>query len=223
MKNGKKAMHNCGFDLEREALQACGLQKEIQIAAYSTKLDQILYAFQNSEKGNSKEPLDLSKKLFRWLWEQKPKRYARGGPFGLREVIDQQLGKGPGPVGNCLGLTLLFNCLLTRMGIYVLALYVENAFDSGPHVLSLLMDEFHSVDIEHLSAEGFGFRGHLEDASRELWGDKELLADVFHSMGNILFLKGQYAEAIRCYDRALEHNPTHQRAELNRMILLNTK
>lgn len=215
-------MCNGGFDLEREALRACGLIGAEQVAAYSTKLGQILTAFQDSEKGSDTEPLDLSERLFRWLWEQKPKRYARGGPFGLREVIDRQLQKGPGPVGNCLGLTLLFNCLLTRVGVCVHALYLENAFGNGPHVLSLIVDGLHTVDIEHLSAEGFGFQGHLEDASREVWGGKELLADVFHSMGNILFLKGRYDGAIRCYDRALEHNPRHQRAELSRMILLNT-
>jgi len=123
-------------------------------------------------------------------------------------------------VGNCLGLTLLYNCLLRRMGIHADALYLDNAFGIGPHVLTLLQGKESTIDIENILPDGFGFKGHLNDPSRIRWGDRELVADVYHSLGNECFGKGELTEALNNYDMALRLNPRYEKARLNKTILL---
>ena len=76
------------------------------------------------------------------------------------------------------------------MGIHADALYLENAFGIGPHVLTLLQTEESTIDIENILPDGFGFKGHLNDPSRTRWGDKELVADIYHSLGNEFSRKG---------------------------------
>ena len=52
------------------------------------------------------------------------------------------------------------------------------------------------------------------------WGHKELVADIYQSIGTELFKKGDFGEALKNYDMALKHNPGYEKAELNRAILL---
>lgn len=58
-------------------------------------------------------------------------------------------------VGNCLGLTLLYNCLLRKIGIQARALFLEYAFNKAPHVLILLPAEEREIEIENILPEGF--------------------------------------------------------------------
>ena len=158
--------------------------------------------------------------LFRWLWEEKPARYEPKGNFRLSHVIDAQLSKDNQTVGNCLGLSLLYNCLLRSMEIDAEALYIENAFGRGPHVLTLLQTEESLIDIENIFPEGFDYKGHLHHPSRIRWGDRELVADIYHSIGNENFEKGEWAGAMRSYDKAIHLNPHYEKAQLNKAILL---
>ncbi len=164
------------------------------------------------------EPVERARLLFTWLWKEKPARYKPQGDYKLSEVIDAQMSDDAKTVGNCLGLTLLYNCLLRRMGIMAEALYLENGFGIGPHVLTLLQTEDFLIDIENILRDGFDYKGHLHDPSRIRWGDKELLADIYHSTGNEFFSKSDFIEALRCYDMAIQLNPYYEKARLNKAI-----
>jgi tetratricopeptide (TPR) repeat protein len=138
----------------------------------------------------------------------------------LNEVIDAELSKKDQPVGNCLGLTLLYHCLLWKVGIHADSLYLENAFGMGPHVLTLLQTEASTIDIENILPNGFDYKGHLNNPSRTKWGDKELVADIYHSLGNECFEKGELAEALKYYEMAIQLNSQYEKAHLNKVILL---
>ena len=130
------------------------------------------------------------------------------------------MSPGRNPVGNCLGLTLLYNCLLRRNGIRAEAVSLENAFGIGPHVLTLIRVQGTTIDIENILPEGFDYKEHLHDPSRTIWGDQELIADIYHSHGNTLFKNEKYNEALDHYNIAIKLNPKYKRARLNKIILL---
>jgi tetratricopeptide (TPR) repeat protein len=106
------------------------------------------------------------------------------------------------------------------MGIHAGALYLENAFGRGPHVLTLLQTEGSMIDIENILPDGFDYKGHLDNPSRTTWGDKELAADIYHSLGNECFEKEELTEALKNYEMAIRLNPQYEKAHLNRAILL---
>ncbi len=97
---------------------------------------------------------------------------------------------------------------------------MENAFEIGPHVLTFLQTKGSLIDIENILPEGFDYKGHLHHPSRIRWGDKELVADIYHSMGNDFFSKGEFIKALENYDMAIKLNPQYEKAHLNRTILL---
>lgn len=169
----------------------------------------------------SLNPLIKAKALFNWLWKEKPARYKPHGNYKLSEVVDAQLSKDSQTVGNCLGLTLLYNCLLQKIGINAEALYLENAFKIGPHVLTLLQTEESEIHIENILPDGFDYKGHLNNPSRTRWGDRELVADIYLSLGNEFFKKDEFIEALKNYDMAIHLNPQYEKAHLNKAILLN--
>ena len=207
------------FNLEKESLLASGLKDNDRLVEYRGKLDQLTKQFIGQTKP-SHEPVEKARALFNWLWERKPGRYKPRGHFRLNDVIDAQLSKKDQPVGNCLGLTLLYHCLLKKMSIHADALYLENAFGTGPHVLTLVKIKECSVDVENILPDGFDYKGHLGDSTRTKWGDKELVADICHSLGNECFEKGEFIEALRNYEVAIKLNPQYEKAHLNKIILL---
>jgi len=87
-------------------------------------------------------------------------------------------------------------------------------------VLTILKTEESTIDIENILPDGFDYKGHLDDPSRIRWGDRELVADIYHSQGNELYEKGDYIEALKSYDRAIDLNPLYEKARLNKAILL---
>lgn len=106
------------------------------------------------------------------------------------------------------------------MGVEAEALYLENGFGKGPHVLTILKIGESLIDIENIFQDGFDYKGHLNDPSRMRWGDRELVADIYHSLANELFGKGEFVEALKNYEMAISLNPQYERARLNRAILL---
>jgi tetratricopeptide (TPR) repeat protein len=207
------------FHLEREALIASGLDDEIIVEAYIHRLRSL--ASPCFTPGSHSAPIiSRARCLFSGLWKDRPARYQREGPFRLHQVIDAQTQEGPTAVGNCLGLTCLYNSLLKIIDISAKAVYLENAFHIGPHVLTLLETDHFRIDIENILPEGFDYPGHKDNPSRTLWGDRELVADIYHSAGNENFERGRFSEALQNYDRALELNPGYEKAGLNRTILL---
>ena len=207
------------FDFEREALTASGVKEEVQILDYLGKLDSLSQIFIPKEARDF-STLAGAEKLFKALWKDRPNRYQQQGYYRLNEVIAAQCGSDKAPVGNCLGLTLLYNCLLKRIGIKVEALYLENAFGIGPHVLTVLRIDDLTIDVENILPDGFDYKGHRQDPTRLNWGDKELVADIYQSIGTEFFEKGEFEEALENYDMALKLNPGYEKASLNKTILL---
>ena len=207
------------FSLEEEALLASGIQERSKIVSHLVKLDRIYQQFLH-QMIPSPDSVDKARALFAWLWISKPERYKSQGNYKLDEVIEAQLKKDAKSVGNCLGLTLLYNCLLRKMDIYAEALYLENAFGTGPHVLTVLRIENSILDVENILPEGFDYRGHLTHPERTEWEDRELIADIYHSVANELFEKGDFDEALKNYDMAISFNPRYEKARLNKEILL---
>ncbi len=207
------------FCLDKEALKASGVEEKDRAALYLSKLD-VLYCQFIVEKPLPSDPLARARLLFDWLWRRKTARYKSGGPYRLNEVLDAELEDHVQTVGNCLGLTLLYNCLLRKMGIYADALYLENAFGMGPHVLTLLKIRNSVIDVENIFPYGFDYQDHLNDPSRTSWADRELVSDIYLSMGNEFFAKGQWDKAVASYDRALVLNHRYEKAHLNRAIVL---
>jgi tetratricopeptide (TPR) repeat protein len=207
------------FNLEIEALTASGLRDEDLIRDYLGKLDFLSRQF-SPKRARDFLILTRAEELFKALWEGRPNRYQPRGHFRLDKVIDAQLSSKRGAVANCLGLTLLYNCLLKMMGIEAEALHLENAFGIGPHVLTILRSGDFIIDVENIVPDGFDYKGHKQDPSRMEWGNKELVADIYQSIGTELFEKGDFGEALRNYDMALQLNPGYEKTELNRAILL---
>jgi len=207
------------FSLEKNALIASGITNDNLIATYARKLNKLTQRFIHEVKP-IRDPLTTANALFNWLWIQKPDRYALHGYYRLHHAIDSQLSKSSIAGGNCLGLTLLYNCLLQRLRIDAQAVYVENAFGIGPHVLTVLKTKESMVDIENIVPEGFDYKGHINDPSRTLWGDQELVADIYHSLGNKWYEKGEYTEALENYNMAIKLNPRYERARLNKAIVV---
>ncbi len=207
------------FDLEKEALIASGIKGANRLDEYGGKLD-LLHQKASPAARGIRGLATRARALFDWLWTEKPARYRLGHSYKLDEVIDAQLSAETQPVGNCLGLTLLFNCLLRRTGINAEALYLKDAFGTGPHVLTVLRAEGSSMDIENILPDGFDYKGHLRNPSRTRWEDRELVADIYHSQGNECFEKGEFNEALNSYDKAINLNPKYEKAHLNRAIML---
>jgi tetratricopeptide (TPR) repeat protein len=207
------------FNFEEEALLASGIQDRSKIDFYLAELDQIYQQFIH-KMILPPDRVDRARALFTWLWISKPNRYKSQGSYKLNEVIEAQLREGDRSVGNCLGLTLLYNCLLRKMDIFAGALYIENAFGIGPHVLTLLQTDRSIIDVENILPDGFDYRGHQTHPERTEWGDRELIADIYHSEANECFEKGDLIEALKNYDMAIRFNPQYEKARLNKEILL---
>jgi hypothetical protein len=209
-------------DFEKEALIASGLTDKDRIEIYRGKLKELYREFLGSlKKANTDADADtLAKGLFDWLWRGRALRYERRGNFRLHCVIDNQLEADDRAVGNCLGLTLLYNCLIRKAGIRPRAVYLQDAFGIGPHVLTLLRMDKGPADVEHIFARGFDYKGHGSGTERTIWGERELVGEIYHSRGNALFEQGRLSEALIMYDFAANLNARHERIRLNRMILI---
>lgn len=207
------------FDLQREALIASGIKEDDRFRKYLSKLQHLHVQFL-SDVIPSDSPLTRAKQLFNWLWNDRPNRYRPKGCYRLHEVIDAQLSREKESVGNCLGLTLLYNCLLGKSGVKAKGLNLEYAFGIRPHVLTILQKENLTIDIENTIPNGFNYEGHLDNPSRTLWGDKELVADIHHSQGNDCFERQDFHSALLHYDLALKLNPKYEKARMNKVILL---
>lgn len=199
-------------DLGQAALVVSGTRDARVVTRYLRRLDDWLESAIVAPCPTGEAQARL---VFQELWRQKPQRYQPGGSFRLTEVIDAQMGPGLGPVGNCLGLTLLYNALLERWGMDVGAVYLPHAFRGGPHAFSLVLTPGGSVDVENILPDGFDYAGHRDAVGRTTWGNRELIAEVLAAEGNELFEAQRLQEAVEKYRAAIELNPRHPSAHLN--------
>lgn len=204
------------FDLDWAAIVASGVEEE-EIKSYLHQIDYLCQ--QLSPKIVSHNYIKRARAIFDWLWVGKPKRYQYRGNFKLTEVLQAQLGKGEA-VGNCLGLTLLYNVLCHRFGLKIKVGYVDEAFGLGPHIFSILVIKNGTIDVENILPYGFDYQGHINNPGRQEWGDQELVADIYLSIGNSFFEQKDLAKAIENYDKTLKLNPKYLKAYHNKGMAL---
>jgi len=202
-------------DLAQGALLASGVKDEGEFNRYLAKIDHLCQQIA-PQKGSD---IERAREIFHWLWRAKPHRYEYRGSFKLSDVLDGQLGEKE-KVGNCLGLTVLFNVLTQRFGLKVTAVHLEEAFGLGPHVFTVLHVGKRAIDIENILPYGFDYRGHKDNQQRGEWGDRELIADTYHSVANEYSEQGMWQSAIENYDKAIMLNPKYAKACLNKGIAL---
>ncbi len=206
------------IDLAQGALIASGVQTGQEFDRYLAKIDQLCQRIAEALSDESSD-WEKAKGIFNWLWRAKPHRYEYGGNFKLTDALDAQLEEKE-QVGNCLGLTLLYNVLAPRFGLEVRAAHLEDAFGLGPHVFTVLYIRGRTIDVENIFPNGFDYRGHRGAPQREEWGDRQLIADIYHSVANDFFTQGKWESAIENYDKALMLHPKYTKACLNKGIAL---
>ncbi len=170
--------------LGRAAFIASGVQSEAEVDRFVGKVDRLCDEIVAELALAESEEVEKAKAIFDWLWEKKPDRYQSGGSFRLTDVVDAQLSEKPGAVGNCLGLTILYNVLGQRFGLNLKAAHLDHVWGRGPHDLSVLYTKAGTVDIENISKYGFNCQDYLNNPQRKEWGDIELVADIYNSRGN---------------------------------------
>ena len=203
--------------LARGGLVASGVGTEEELTAYLDQIERLHRAI--GPAAGPGDEVSRARGIFQWLWRTKPHRYQYHGSFALTQAIDAQSGDGE-PVGNCLGLTVLYNVLAQRAGLEVGAVHLEEAFGLGPHVFTVLFAGGRSIDVENILHHGFDYDGHLGAARREQWGGRELIADIYHSTANTLSEAGRWEQALECYDKAILLNPGYGTVRLNKGIAL---
>lgn len=206
------------IELERGALVASGVATRQELDRYLDTTSRLYRAIADTIPDDS-DAVKKARGIFEWLWQEKPHRYEPTGNFRLTMVLDAQIGTSD-KVGNCLGLTILYNVLAQRFRLAVRAVYLENAFGRGPHTFSVLDIDNRTIDIENIFPHGFDYQDHRKATRREDWRDCELIADMYHSAGNELSASGDWERAIDDYDKALALNPGYSRAYLNKGIAL---
>jgi tetratricopeptide (TPR) repeat protein len=205
-------------DLAWGALIASGVKSSVDLDSYLAKLN-VLYQ-QAAPEITAGSKLKKAEALFNWLWANKPNRYQYQGNFRLQDVLDAQLDPSAERVGNCLGLTVLYNSLAQRYGLDMKAVYLEEAPGRLSHVFSTLVSGNTTIDIDNIFPFGFDFKDHLDSPGRVLWGNSELIADVYHSIGWALHEQGKFEGAILNYSKTIRLNPKYAKAYLNRGIAL---
>jgi tetratricopeptide (TPR) repeat protein len=207
------------FNTEKEALRASDVEDDDSLALYMDKLHSLSLKFEK-QRTSSKNFISIAAQLFNWLWKERRNRYQPKGEYRLNKVIDAQINKADKAVGNCLGLTLLYQCLLDRAGVSAEALYLENAIDIGPHVLTVIKTNDKIIDVENIFPNGFDYKGHMDSRGRTEWRGQDLVADIYNSRGNELFERGAFHESLIQYEKAVELNPQYENARINKAIVL---
>jgi len=204
--------------LAKGALVASAVETRQELNLYLDMINRLYRAIADTIPTDG-DAVEKARGIFDWLWQGKPDRYAPQGSFRLTLVLDAQVGTSD-RVGNCLGLTILYNVLAQRFRLAVRAAYLEDAFGRGPHVFTVLDIGKRTIDIENIFPHGFDYQDHRKTTQREDWGDRELIADMYHSIGNELSTSGDWEGAMVNYDKSLLLNPKYSRAYLNKGIAL---
>jgi len=218
---GENSERGGEIDLAQGALLASGVETVKELICYLEKIDRLCQRIAEAlldlpPKGSGSEKARV---IFNWLWREKTHRYEYGGNFRLTHVLGAQHGEKE-KVGNCLGLTVLYNVLAQRFGLGVKAACLEDAFGLGPHLFTVLYAGEITIDIENIFRDGFDYRGHRSVAKREEWGDRELIADIYYSVANEFFLSRNWEQAVAYYDKAIKLRPKNTRAYFSKGIAL---
>jgi hypothetical protein len=167
------------MELPRAGFIASGVDYD-QLGTYMKRFTQIAAHLDDLVTGD--DQLGNARAIFEWLWKSKPHRYERGGNFKLTRVIDAQLGESDS-VGNCLGLTTLYNSIAQALHIPMAAAYIDD-FQGYPHVFSILYSGTEPIPIENIYANGFDFDVHRQNTRFVAWKNLHLIADIYNSRAN---------------------------------------
>jgi len=139
-----------GFDLAEAFFIASGIRDERELASYMQKFEGLCSTISEDPKVKSaSNKVEKAKAIFDWLWESKPDRYNSCNK--LTDALDNQLSKEKKSVGDCGGLTSLYNSICQRFGISVLSVH------AAEHIYSVLtMDDGNLLVIENTNKDGFG-------------------------------------------------------------------
>jgi len=214
----KKLFSAAQPDLAWGTLIASGVKNQRDLENYLTKIDKLYEQLQRQIPARAE--LQKAETLFDWLWAGKPNRYQYQGSFRLMDVVDAQLDPSVERVGNCLGLTVLYNALAQKCGLEMKAVYLEEAHGRRSHVFSTLVRGNITIDIDNIFPNGFDSKDHLDNPERVFWGNSELIADIYHSIGWALHEQGKLDNAILNYSKAIRLNTKYAKAYLNRGIAL---
>jgi regulator of sirC expression with transglutaminase-like and TPR domain len=203
--------------LERGLLIISRLQREDEIEAYLSKIDQIHAGFR--KRLESKSPLSLestlkymtssvAKWLFEYLWNTKPKRC--NGNFLLTDVIDAQLNPDINlKVGSCVGLTSLYTVLGLRESLDLTILV------SDSHMVNRLkIDSTNFCNIDN--TDPLGFDCQIKEEEFLEYPPVKLIANVLNSRGMALERTENFAEAKEDFEKAIKINPAYANAYNNR-------
>lgn len=142
-------------DIERALLIASGCETEEKIAEYKAKIDELDRNFKSyASSRNIHAEIERARALHEFLWDGNPYRYKsiyNGGNFLLTDVINAQIINNM-PVGNCVGLSLLYASLGLRQELDIQALQMPG------HVALRVIYRGRAIDIEPKNSEGFGWR-----------------------------------------------------------------
>jgi tetratricopeptide (TPR) repeat protein len=205
-------------DLAWGGLIASGINRSVDLNKYLAILNTLYLQVSPEIPAGSK--MKKAEALFHWLWAGKPNRYQYQGNFRLQDVLNAQLDPNVERVGNCLGLTVLYNVLAQRFDLDMKAVYLEEAHGRLSHVFSTFVRGNTTTDIDNIFPFGFDFKDHLDNPERVLWGNSGLIADIYHSIGWALHEQGKLEGAVLNYSKTIRLNPKYAKAYLNRGIAL---
>ncbi len=167
------------MSLPQAAFIASGVDSS-QLEKYINKFFDMITGLRNHVKGHDK--VKNTETIFDWLWEIKPNRYELDGNFRLTQVVDAQLDETE-RVGNCLGLTILYNSLAKELNLSMKAAHLDN-FMGHPHVFSILYTEMSMIPIENIFPDGFDYDPHKLNSQLVEWDNIHLIADLYNSRAN---------------------------------------
>ena len=167
------------MSLPQSAFIASGADPS-QIKEYMKKFSDMVTDLKDHVKGH--DQVKRAAVIFNWLWEAKPDRYEMEGNFRLTKVVDAYLGETE-RVGNCLGLTMLYNSLAQALNLSMKAAHLDH-FMGRPHVFSMLYTEMSVIPIENIFQDGFNYEQHKHNPQLIEWDNIHLIADLYNSRAN---------------------------------------
>jgi len=167
------------MSLHQAAFIASGVDSS-QLKEYMKNFFDMINDLKNHVKGHDK--VKNAEIIFNWLWRTKPNRYELEGNFRLIQVVDAQLDETE-RVGNCLGLTILYNSLAQESNLSMKAAHLDN-FMGHPHVFSILYAETSTIPIENIFPNGFDYDPHKHNPQLVEWDNIHLIADLYNSRAN---------------------------------------
>jgi tetratricopeptide (TPR) repeat protein len=183
---------------------------EAKIAEYIEKFDRLYMGYVQYKIDNNLHPSNKFQEiecLNKYLWKNGHLWRAVEQAFMLDKVIDNQLAYladkyGRVEVGNCEGLTMLFNIMAVRAGIPAQSVFILG------HIFSL----YESRVIENTVSTGNNSKVFSKDNVVSAYKG---IAASFYNIGFELSKKKEYDKAILAYEKAILLHPKYTSAYIN--------